>query len=207
VSLGERSDRAAGLEFATVITVYGAPRSRAFRVIWMLEELELPYELVPKSSVEAQDPELLRLNPNGKLPTLVDGKTVLWESLAINLYLCEKYGGELWPVSVEDRGHALKWSLWAMSQLEGPADAASKARAALPPGWLDPALGILEGQLKSAPYLLGESFTVADLNVSTAFFRPPIARVDLEKFPAVQAWIARCAERAAFRRMEERAAP
>ena len=169
----------------------------------MLEELELPYELVPLSSGEAQRPELLRLNPNGKVPTLVDGKMVLWESLAINLYLCEKYGGDLWPASVEARGHALKWSFWAMSQIEGPVDAA-RSSSGLAPGWLDGALTVLEADLKSGPYLLGASFTVADLNVATLFFRPAVARIELDAFPSVRDWIARCSQRPAFQRMEER---
>jgi glutathione S-transferase len=171
----------------------------------MLEELELPYEVVPGALAESERPELLRLNPNGDVPTLVDGRTILWESLAINLYLGEKYGGGLWPVSVESRGHAFKWSFWAISHIEGPVDAAIRSGTALPPGWLEPSLNVLDAQLKSVPYLLGSSFTVADLNVCTVFFRPAVARVDLESFEAVRDWLGRCTGRAAFLRMEERA--
>jgi glutathione S-transferase len=76
--------------------------------------------------------------------------------------------------------------------------------AVLAPRWLDPALNVLESQLESVPYLLGSAFTVADLNVCTLFFRPAVARVDLEPFAAIRAWLGRCTARAAFLRMEER---
>jgi glutathione S-transferase len=187
-----------------VITLYGAPKTRAFRVLWALEELEIPYELVPISPAEAKRPDLRKLNPNGKVPTLVDGKIVLWESLAINFYLCETYGADLWPSSVEGRGQALKWSFWAMSQIEGPVDAVARHGAVLAPGWLDVSLTALDEQLQSVPYLLGETFSIADLNVATMFFRPVVMRVDLQPFPAVRAWLTRCTTRAAFQRMERR---
>jgi glutathione S-transferase len=63
---------------------------------------------------------------------------------------------------------------------------------------------VLEAELKAAPYLLGSTFTVADLNVATLFFRPAVARIELDAFPSVRDWIARCSQRAAFLRMEER---
>jgi glutathione S-transferase len=190
-----------------VIVVYGAPRSRAFRVLWTLEELELPYELIPTTPAEAKKPELLALNPNGTLPTLVDGPNVLWESLAINLYLCEKYGGELWPASVDARGHALNWSFWAMSQIDGPADAAGRAGGALAAGWLEAPLWTLDSHLQATPHLLEGGFTVADLNVCAMFFRPSVARIELGPFPALQDWIVRCTARPAFQRMERHAHP
>jgi glutathione S-transferase len=190
-----------------LILIYGAPRSRAFRVLWTLEELDLPYELIPTSSAEARAPELLQLNPTGVLPTLVDGKNVLWESLAINLYLCEKYGGELWPTSVDARGHALNWTFWAINQIEAPVDAASRAGSALPSGWLEGPLCTLDARLKAEPHLLEGGFTVADLNVCAMFLRPSVARIDLAPFPALQDWILRCTARAAFRRMERHTLP
>ena len=75
--------------------LYGAPYSRAGRCVWMLEELGTPYENIPLSprSGETRSPENLKRNPNGHVPVLEDGSLVLWESLAINLYLAEKHGG------------------------------------------------------------------------------------------------------------------
>ena len=72
-----------------MIVLYGIARSRAQRNIWMLEELGQPYRLesVTYSDGGNLTPEYLAVNPNGKIPALRDGELVLWESLAINLYL------------------------------------------------------------------------------------------------------------------------
>jgi glutathione S-transferase len=94
----------------------------------MLEELGLDYELVPTrmGGVETRMRAFLDLNPNGKIPVLVDGETVVWESLAINHYLARKYDGGLEPRGVEACGRAYRWSFWAMGELEGPIDAVAR---------------------------------------------------------------------------------
>jgi glutathione S-transferase len=87
----------------------------------MLEELGVPYELVKTdfANGDTRTPEFLRINPNGHVPALVDGDLTLWESMAINLYLAERYGqGTLWPASAADRARAVQWSFWAMSECE-----------------------------------------------------------------------------------------
>ncbi len=75
--------------------IYGTLSSRANRCLWMLEEMGPPYELVEKSAHpdDLRTAEYLRLNPTARIPTLVDGDLVVWESLAINLYLAQKYEG------------------------------------------------------------------------------------------------------------------
>src|SRR6185295_13558549 len=96
-----------------MIKVYGVPQSRAFRVLWALRELGLEFEKIDRhtrpvpTSIAGgtRSAEFLKLNPNGHIPVLVDGTTVLWESMAINLYLARQYGaGTLWPASVPDEG-------------------------------------------------------------------------------------------------------
>ncbi len=75
-----------------MIKLYGIPASRAARCLWMLEELDLEYENVPTHFIgDSKKPDYLKLNPNGKLPTLDDDGLVVWESMAINLYLARKY--------------------------------------------------------------------------------------------------------------------
>ena len=103
-----------------MIKVYGVPQSRAFRVLWALRELGLEFENVPTSFAGGtRSAEFLKLNPNGHIPVLVDGTTVLWESMAINLYLARQYGaGTLWPASVPDEGRAFQWSFWGMTEVE-----------------------------------------------------------------------------------------
>ena len=93
-----------------MLRLYGTPQTRTFRPLWMLEELGIPYELVKAdfASGGTRTPEFLKINPNGHVPALVDGDLALCESLAINLYLAEKYGRTtLWPASEADRARAV----------------------------------------------------------------------------------------------------
>jgi len=86
-----------------MLQIYGTLKSRATRNLWMLEEVGQPYELVEKSAHpdDTRTPDYLRLNPNARIPTLVDGDLVVWESLAINLYLAQKYEGPMHTGSPE----------------------------------------------------------------------------------------------------------
>jgi glutathione S-transferase len=203
-----------------MITVYGVPRSRTMRVLWMLEELGVPFENVPThfATGDTRKPEFLKINPNGHVPALVDGDTVLFESLAINLYLARKYGRGLWPATVEDEGRAYQWTVWAMTELEEPILTTLLHRVFFPEAQREPAkaddaaerakkpLGVLEGALASRPHLLGDAFTVADLNVASVLAWAPLARMDLGAFPKTQAWLARTTGRPAFARVNERMA-
>src|SRR5438034_9997453 len=91
-------------ERAMALKIYGIPRSRAFRTLWMAKELGLEYENIPIDFANngTRAPEYLRINPNGHVPTIDDDGVVLWESMAINLYLAKKYSlGALYPVLPE----------------------------------------------------------------------------------------------------------
>ena len=79
-----------------------------------------PYQLIEKSTRadDLQSAEYLRLNPNARIPTLVDGDLVLWESMAINLYLAQKYEGPMHCAGPEVLGLAAQWSFWAMLEME-----------------------------------------------------------------------------------------
>jgi glutathione S-transferase len=72
--------------------LHGASRSRSARSLWALEELGVSYKHLPIPTTEAKSPAHLKLNPNGHVPVLEDDGAVVWESMAINLYLAEKYG-------------------------------------------------------------------------------------------------------------------
>src|SRR5262249_2602196 len=101
----------------TMLQLYGTPRSRAMRCLWMLEEMGEPYQLIEKTTRadELQTAEYLRLNPNARIPTLVDGEVVLWESMAINLYLAQKYEGPMHCVSPKVLGLAAQWSFCCLT--------------------------------------------------------------------------------------------
>src|SRR5262245_44520839 len=116
-----------------MIELYGNVRSRAMRCLWMLEEAGEPYALVEKSTRadDLQSTDYLRLNPNARIPTLVDGNVVLWESMAINLYLAHKYKG---PMHCDTKvlGLAAQWSFWAMLETEALLLELLEHRAMLP---------------------------------------------------------------------------
>src|SRR6187401_1424314 len=117
----------------TMLQLYGNTRSRALRCLWMLEEVGQPYELVEKSlrADDLQSADYLRLNPNARIPTLVDGDVVLWESMAINLYLAQKYDGAM-RCDARVLGIAAQWSFWAMLEMEALLLELLEHRAMLP---------------------------------------------------------------------------
>jgi glutathione S-transferase len=200
------------------LKIYGVARSRAARVLWMAKELGLDYEhvRVDFATGETRQPAHLALNPNGHIPVIDDNGFILWESMAINLYLAKKYGaGGLYPSRLEDEARAWQWSLWGMTEVERPVLTAMMNRAIFPENQRDLAaadaaektlarpLGVLDGVLGPTPYLLGERFTVADLNVASilAWARP--AQIDMSAFPKVAEWLRICAERPAARAVRQ----
>ena len=157
--------------------------------------------------------EMTISNPNGHIPVLQDGDLTLWESMAINLYLARRYDKGLWPKRVEDEGRAFQWSLWAMTELEEPVLTAVMHRMSLPADQRDPKraddaaerfktpLGVLNGELAGKAYLLGDAFTVADLNVASVISSAPLGGLDLGPASHVLAWVVRCTGRPAFARV------
>ncbi|HUI26749.1 MAG TPA: glutathione S-transferase N-terminal domain-containing protein [Candidatus Kryptonia bacterium] len=101
-----------------MITLYGTSKSRASRSLVALEELGLSYKHVPlrPRSVPADRAILDKLNPNSHIPVLEDDGFVVWESMAINLYLADKCGGPLWPSDVRGRALVYQWSIWAQTE-------------------------------------------------------------------------------------------
>jgi glutathione S-transferase len=96
------------------LKIYGTPRSNTIRPLWLVHELGLEYQLVevPLGAGGSRKPDYLRLNPNGKVPCIDDDGVILWESLAINLYLAKKYGG---PLGRQPRrgGPDAQWGSWS----------------------------------------------------------------------------------------------
>jgi glutathione S-transferase len=195
------------------LKIYGIARSRAFRTLWMAKELGLDYEHVKVDFVtETRTPAHLALNPNGHVPVIDDNGFVLWESMAINLYLAKKYGaGTLYPTRLEEEARAWQWSFWGMIEAERPVLTALFNRAILPEDKRDAAaadaaekelaqpLGVLEGALGRGANLLGDNFTVADLNVASILSWARPAQIDIAPFPKVAGWLKNCAERPAAR--------
>jgi glutathione S-transferase len=194
-----------------MLKLYGHPFSRAHRVLWMLKEQNLAFEHDPIDfrNRGTHTAAYLRVNPNGRVPTLVDGALVLFESLAINLYLARQYGGAVAPQSAVEDALATQWSFWGANEIEHtllftaanlwlfpPADR-RPAQASQGLRKLDRPFKVIDAHLAHQPFLLGERFTVADLNVSAILSLAVLAGVDLSAYPALQAWLTICLERPA----------
>jgi glutathione S-transferase len=147
-----------------VLRIYGSPRSRTMRTLWMANELGLDYEHKP---LEWSDPflksaEFLALNPAGSIPTIVDDGFALAESMAINLYLAKRYGltRGLYPATLQGEAEVWRWCLWAQGHIEPWVqrdeavlevhDAAPAARSRL----LEGAMTSLERALASSSWLI-----------------------------------------------------
>jgi glutathione S-transferase len=194
-----------------MLKLYGTSMSRAARCLWALEELGLKYEHVPLNTQgDSRKPDFLKVNPNGHVPTLEDDGQVFWESMAINLYLAEKYGkAPFWPSSAADHGHAYQWSLWAMTEVEShllallmhkmllPKEQRSDKAIAAATEALKAPLAVLDGALAGKQYLLGNDFTVADLNVASVLSFAMLVRHDLSAAPTAAAWLGKCLGRPA----------
>jgi glutathione S-transferase len=97
-----------------MIKIYGSKKGSAARCLWMLEEVGITYEQIELNMKEKEQKQAwyVKLNPNGKVPTLVDGEFVLWESYAINAYLAERYKPELLGSTIEERSLVNQWTYW-----------------------------------------------------------------------------------------------
>ena len=210
-----------------MITIYGVYRSRALRPLWLLAEAEtafthipviLAYRLAQPSSEEAPlntaSPAFLAVNPLGQVPAMVEDGLVLTESLAINLYLARKVGGLLGPQDLRESALMEQWSLLAATAIEGPAleimfalqaEAAAAdgtgAAVALSAERLRRPLRRLEAHLHAHDWLVGDRFTVADINLAECLRYGQGHTPLMAEFPAVSAWLGRCQARPAFQKV------
>lgn len=194
-----------------MIKMYGTSRSRAGRTLWALEELGLKYEHVPVAfGGETRKPDYLKINPNGHVPAIDDDGTIVWESMAINLYLAEKYGkGGLWPSTVEQHGACYQWSFFGMTEIEPLLMTVFMNRIMLPKEQRNEAAAVkaiedvknpfkvLDDHLHGREYLLGKEFTIADLNVASVSSLVGFLGIDQSATPAAQKWLQKCLGRPA----------
>ena len=195
-----------------MLKLYGSARSRAARSLWMLAECGVPYEQEDPGSGqgEAGDSLLRRVNPLGKVPALEDGDLKLFESMAINLHLARRYGGDLWPAGEDDQSRALAWSFFCMTELEPRMIQIFYERVVRKEGERNPdnerknwedlqrPLRVLEDQLEGHACVLGERFTVADLNLASCFTMINAMKLDMSAYPNIQRWLAACYARPAY---------
>lgn len=199
-----------------MLKLHGTSKSRSARSLWALEELGVKYEHNPLEVPKAKSPENLKLNPNGHIPVLEDDGHVLWESMAINLYLAEKYGkAPFWPATVAGHSDCIKWSFWGMTEIEPRLMTILINRLFLPPDQRDEKavqkatdelkapLKVLDDQLKGHDYILGKDFTIADLNVAAILSFALLVKLDMSATPTAQAWLQKCLGREANQRVRK----
>lgn len=194
------------------LTIYGIPQSRALRCLWAARELGVPYNNEPVHFTKTRESaDLVKANPNARIPAIDDNGFTLYESMAINLYLAKKHGAghEIALRSLEEEALAMQWSFWVMTEIEkplltimlstlgmAPADDATLAQCR---SALDRPLGVLEAHLADRTWLLGDRFTIADLNVASVLVWARGAKLDMTAFPKVAAWLKACMSRPAFK--------
>jgi glutathione S-transferase len=195
--------------------LYYARMTRATRPRWMLEEIGEPYEIVrlDLSKGEHKKPEYLKIHPHGAVPALVDGDLALFESAAICAYLADKFAAKGFApaIGTPERGLYYQWLVYSMATMEPPVlkvflntrmlPEAERSPAAVEEGktqWARVAR-TLDTALAGKQFIVGDRLTAADVMVaSIAGWARVLGLVD--GFPVLQQYLARMAERPAFRR-------
>jgi glutathione S-transferase len=184
------------------------------KVLWCCAELDVPFERVDLGGPFGgnTDPDYLRLNPNGLVPTISDEGFVLWEANVIVRYLAAKHGaGSLWPGDLAVRADADRWMDWQMGTLwaamrpvfvglvrtrpeERDRTSIEAARKETAETWR-----ILDSHLADRDYVTGSSFTMGDIPLGATAYRWLQLEVEGPPLPNVRAWYERLCERPGFR--------
>ena len=198
-----------------MIQIYGSAGSSAGRCYWTLEEVGVAYETVPVNfrNRDNKKPEFLQLNPNGKIPVMVDGDVILWESMAIDHYLCEKYQTQLLGETLQDKAQILQWGFWSLAEYQKPLIEVFIQKVFVPEEHRDakviekgiekvlPLNHMLNEHLAKREFMVGPSFTLADLHVASVAKICSAIGVDFATLPALQSWLTRMLERPAAQRV------
>ena len=199
-----------------MLKIYGSVRSRTFRCLWTVEELELPYSLVNVdfAAGEHRQESYLKLQALGKVPALVDGELTLSESAAICTYLADKAPekGLVPEPRTADRARYDQWLSFVLSELEQPLWTVGKHTFALPEAMRVPDVvevakkefarpaAVLAAAVASRDYLVGDGFTVADIMAVHTLNWARVAQIPLGH-DALEAYRKRHVARPAFKRV------
>jgi glutathione S-transferase len=193
------------------ITFYHNPMSRGRIAHWMLEEVGVPYtvKLLDFEKQEHKSPEFLAINPMGKLPTIVHGKTVVTEAAAVCAYLADAFPAAKLAPAIDDpaRGTYYRWLFFGAGCVEPAVTDRMFSRpparpAALGYGSYDDTMAALEYAVSQGDYILGDRFSAADVYVSSALGWGLMTK-GIDPRPAFQAYVERTHQRPAVKRMME----
>ena len=188
--------------------------SNVQKVLWTCGELGLPFEREDLGGPFGGNdtPEYRALNPNGRVPTIVDDGFVLWESNSCSRYLAAKHGyGTLYPTDPQIRGNGERWMDWSLTTAspalvpvfwgmirtapeDRDADAIEEARKKL-----SATIAIVDAHLANSTYLSGDSFNVTDIPMGITAYRWFIMEMEREDHPNFKRWYDLLTERPAFR--------
>jgi len=192
-----------------------ANSSNVMKVIWLLEELGLPYERldVGGSFGKTDTAEYRAMNPNGVVPTLQEDDFVLWESNAILRYLCHAHAphAPLFPADPRRRANVDRWMDWQQTALNRPISVLFWGLVRTPPEKQDRAAieaaikdctrvwGILEAELARHPYVGGGEFTIGDIPLGVHVHRWFMMEFERPSLPHLKAWYERLLQRPPYR--------
>ncbi|HTV89830.1 MAG TPA: glutathione S-transferase family protein [Stellaceae bacterium] len=198
-----------------MLKIWGrASSSNVQKVLWCCAELDLPFERIDLGGRFGgnRDREYLRLNPNGLVPTVLDGGLVMWESNTICRYLAATHGGEgLYPRDPAARTHVERWMDWQLAVVGPPmgqllfglvrtapeardAAAIEAARRRALAAWT-----ILDDELQNRPYLAGPSLSLAEITLGTLIYRWFAFAIERPNLANLRAWYDRLRQRPGFK--------
>ncbi len=193
--------------------LFGISGSRALRSLWAIEEVGIDYEHVPVSyGADSKDTSYLAVNPNGRVPALVDGELQLFESMAINMYLAKTYGGALYPNNAADEARTWQWTVWGISEIEPlqmqivvqkfftPEEKRNPKVVEGASKGLQRPLKVLDAALAGRDWLVGKTFSVADLNLAGVMHLMNMIKFDYSAHTNVRRWADACYARPALAR-------
>ena len=210
-----------------MLTIYGAYRSRATRTYWLAYELGIEFRsvpvlqarrmenpLAPDAPLNTASPAFVAINPMGQIPCIEDDGQVVIESMAINLYLAKKHGGPLAPANLTEDTEMTMWSFFAATSIEttalrisavinaGKAETEDgKAEIAVASRLLQRPFSVLDQHLAKTGFMVGDRFTVADLNVAEVIRYAQGATALMDAYPTLKGWLAKVQARPAFVKM------
>ena len=189
--------------------------SNVQKVLWTCAELSIPYDRVDHGGPFGgnRDPEYLKLNPNGLVPTVIDGDLVMWESNTICRYLCNTRpnGESLYPRDPAARTYVERWMDWQLSVVGAPMGALLQGLIRSTPETRDPAAieaarrralaawEIVDDALADQPFLGGQSLSLAEIVLGTHIYRWFNYAIERPGLPRLRAWYERCGERPGFK--------
>jgi glutathione S-transferase len=205
-----------------MITIYHVEERRSERVVWLMEELGLPYELVfVNGDLLGSLKKITEQHPLGYAPTVRDGDIVLVESGAILEYIMARYGGGRLSVPPEsaDYPHYVQWFHLAEGSVAfrlivefiihgfGPNPDKKSPMASHLRGGARKIMDLAESAVASRPYFGGQAFTAADIMMHFCVRMARLWKMDFSAYPAMTAWYEKVTQRPAFKRMCEVSLP